>query len=219
MKSSTIRRSTLSRESMEVIENLAKEQEEGGLGEYVRPDEIMHMQDDEPCSKAQEIDLLWQNFKSTQFNTNSPTAYILLGFLIGVVTTVIAFAGLRYMSKSHFSLAGVHKPQEQQTLEQQTALPQDETENKVLVPTDAEVAQLNTPSEAAVQNSENVNAVASETKMEKYIVKDGDTVENIIKHYYGSYSPEKAELIMKVNNLKTLDRINIDQEILIPINQ
>ena len=40
MKSSTIRRSTLSKESMEVIETLAKEQEnEGSLGVYVRPDE------------------------------------------------------------------------------------------------------------------------------------------------------------------------------------
>ena len=42
MKSSTIRRATLSRESMDVIENLAKEQqfESSSLGEYYRPDEV-----------------------------------------------------------------------------------------------------------------------------------------------------------------------------------
>ena len=50
-----------------------------------------------------------------------------------------------------------------------------------------------------------------------YIVKEGDTGESIIKHYFGSYSPEKAELIMKANNLKNLDRINIGQEIIIPV--
>ena len=52
--------------------------------------------------------------------------------------------------------------------------------------------------------------------MKKYKVKDGDTVEKIIRMHYGSYSPEKAEMIRKANNLKTLDRINIDQELLIP---
>lgn len=218
MKSSTIRRSTLSRESMEVIENLAKEQEEGGLGEYVRPDEILQMQEEESGNKAQEIDLLWQNFKSTQFNTNSPTAYILLGFVIGVITSVIAFAGLRYFSKVHYTVDDSPKVQVQQTLEQQAVLAQDDSNNKVSVPSDSEVAQLNTQSDVTVQNSEQVKSTVNTSKMEKYIVKDGDTGESIIKHYYGSYSPEKAELIMKVNNLKTLDRINIDQELLIPIN-
>jgi nucleoid-associated protein YgaU len=53
--------------------------------------------------------------------------------------------------------------------------------------------------------------------MKKYVIKDGDTVEGIIKKHYGTYSQEKADLIMKANNLKTLDRINVDQELLIPL--
>ena len=53
--------------------------------------------------------------------------------------------------------------------------------------------------------------------MKKYVVKNGDTVESIIKKNYGTYSPEKAELIMKANNMQSLDRINIDQELLIPM--
>ena len=70
MKSSTIRRSTLSKETMEVIENLAKEQEESGLpGEYVRPDEIENSnnktKENELNAMSQEIDLLWQNFKKS----------------------------------------------------------------------------------------------------------------------------------------------------------
>ena len=54
------------------------------------------------------------------------------------------------------------------------------------------------------------------SKMKKYIVKSGDTGESILKHYYGSFSPEKAELVRKVNNLESLDRINIGQELFIP---
>ncbi len=62
MKSSTIRRSTLSRETMEVIENLAKEQDPNGLNEYVRPEDVESSSSDSFSSmaqeKAQEIDLL-----------------------------------------------------------------------------------------------------------------------------------------------------------------
>ena len=51
------------------------------------------------------------------------------------------------------------------------------------------------------------------------LLKDGDTVEAIIKRNYGSYTPERAEAIMKANNLKDLDHISIDQELLLPIEQ
>ena len=80
MKSSTIRRSTLSRETMEVIENLSKEND-SVPSEYVRPEEEEKTPTDSIENKAQEIDLLWQTFKSTQFNTNSPMAYISMGFV------------------------------------------------------------------------------------------------------------------------------------------
>ncbi len=62
MKSSTIRRSTLSKESMEVIENLSKEQEMNNLpGEYyVRPEETASQEAQTSSNKSQEIDLLWQ---------------------------------------------------------------------------------------------------------------------------------------------------------------
>ena len=52
--------------------------------------------------------------------------------------------------------------------------------------------------------------------MTKYVVKNGDTAEKIIKNHYGTYSEEKAQMVMKANNLSSLDRINIDQELLLP---
>lgn len=226
MKSSTIRRSTLSKESMEVIETLAKEQEnEGSLGEYVRPDEEVAKQESEFANKAQEIDLLWQNFKATQFNSKSPAAYVLIGFLIGVVATLVITFGVGYASNKtvsstlpKVSLFGIEKiftnhkqPQAEETLEDQADNAQDiAQDNRVSVPTEEETV--------AVQNNaiEPTANVAS-SKMKKYVVKSGDTGESIMKHFYGSYSPEKAQLIMKANNLKSLDRINIDQELLIPM--
>ena len=224
MKSSTIRRSTLSKETMEVIENLAKEQEESGLpGEYVRPDEIeTSNKENEPNAMSQEIDLLWQNFKTNQFNTNSPIMNIIIGIIIGVVATLLVLFGISALSsdapntgkKSNFGLERIfsHKrAAKEPTLEQQAAVEeQTETQQKVSIPEEnEEIAQNN---EEQSQPEENVDT----SKMTKYVVKNGDTAEKIIKNHYGTYSEEKAQMVMKANNLSSLDRINIDQELLLP---
>ncbi len=218
MKSSTIRRSTLSRESIEVIENLSKEQNsDNSIGEYVRPEDTVQVEETQN-SKTQEIDLLWQNFKPAQFNTNSPIAYILIGFCVGFL--VSAFLGLSisaYCIKTGKIPSGIvnavySMPQSQNTIEQQAEEAQNDIENRISVPTEDDTEQT-----VNHQDNSETEPTFDSSKMKKYIVKSGDTGESIIKHYYGSYSSEKAELIMKANNLKTLDRINIDQELLIPV--
>lgn len=224
MKSSTIRRSTLSKETMEVIENLAKEQEESGLpGEYVRPDEIeTSNKENEPNAMSQEIDLLWQNFKTNQFNTNSPIMNIIIGIIIGVVATLLVLFGISALSsdapntgkKSNFGIERIFshkKAVKEPTLEQQAAVEEQAgTQQKVSIPEgNEEIAQNN---EEKSQSEENVDT----SKMTKYVVKNGDTAEKIIKNHYGTYSEEKAQMVMKANNLPSLDRINIDQELLLP---
>ena len=224
MKSSTIRRSTLSKETMEVIENLAKEQEESGLpGEYVRPDEIeTSNKENEPNAMSQEIDLLWQNFKTNQFNTNSPIINIIIGIIIGVVATLLVLFGISALSsdapntgkKSNFGIERIFshkKAVKEPTLEQQAAVEEQAgTQQKVSIPEgNEEIAQNN---EEKSQSEENVDT----SKMTKYVVKNGDTAEKIIKNHYGTYSEEKVQMVMKANNLSSLDRINIDQELLLP---
>lgn len=210
MKSSTIRRSTLSKESMEVIETLAKEQEgEGSLGEYVRPDEVQTAND---SSKSQEIDLLWQNFKPAQFTTNSPAMNILLGFIIGVITTAL-IGGICVSSylKSQNGVSVNQNTSQEKILDQQT---DSSIDSKAVIPSDNDVvSQEGQVSDSAIDNSANT---IDTSNMKKYIVQSGDTVEGIIKKHYGSYSPEKAELIMNANKLESLDRLQIDQELLIP---
>ena len=222
MKSSTIRRSTLSKESMEVIEALSKEQEnDGSIVEYVRPDEIEAANDKEnEYSKTQEIDLLWQNFKATQFNSNSPTAYILMGFAIGVITTLLVLFCIGWFSNGKsfynpFAKPAVQteqpavveeEPQEVQNTEEETPAAVEEPKQ--------EEAQQETKAEQKAETPKLDNV-----KTKKYVVKNGDTGESIIKHFYGSYTPERAEKIIQINNLKNLDRINIDQELLIPLEK
>lgn len=230
MKSSTIRRSTLSKETMEVIENLSKEQDESGLpGEYVRPDEIEEsVNSSNNNGMSQEIDLLWQNFKTNQFNTNSPIVHLFVGILIGIVLTSAVFVIHSMVTKdstnsgksSVLGIENIFKSKEkveEPTLEQQANIQQNipadsdvnSVENAVKENTETPVAET---SEAEATASNNVDT----SSMTKYKVKSGDTIESIIKQHYGTYSPDKAEQIMKVNNMPSLDRINIDQEILLP---
>ncbi len=234
MKSSTIRRSTLSRETMEVIENLSKENE-GVPSEYVRPEEEEKAPANELESKAQEIDLLWQTFKSTQFNTNSPMAYISMGFVSGVVVTLIVLACLgTFVAKSNITAENINLPKKpmfnleklnifakkatEPTLEEQTDVAEDTASSKVSIPTEEETQAPIAQNETNTKDSNKTQEVNLQNA-KKYIVKNGDTGEGIIKHYFGAYTPERAEKVMKANNLTSLDRINIGQELIIPVEE
>ena len=87
---------------------------------------------------------------------------------------------------------------------------------------ETEVPQLN-EEENVSSTPENASGSAEVTKgvkeFKKYVVQSGDTGESIIKHYYGSWSQEKADLVMKANNLTNFDKINIGQELIIPIQE
>ena len=80
MKSSTIRRSNLSKEKMAVLEALSKYRHEAyndSVGVYVRP------------NREKELDLLWQNFKVNQKAEKSPNVYLTAGFVAGAVVMLI----------------------------------------------------------------------------------------------------------------------------------
>lgn len=210
MKSSTIRRATLSRESMDVIENLAREQQtEDSMGEYYRPDEIFEENLDS-TNKSKEIDLLWQNFKTTQFNTNSPIVNITVGFVAGVLTTLIVLACFGMFSKTP-SLPSSTSVAEQ-TLNEQTEDIQEEANSRVSVPGENDTVQPDEEKTVAEDSAQTSDTSA----MTKYVVKNGDTGEAIIKRHYGSWSEEKMNAVIKANNLKNLDRLQIDQVLYLP---
>lgn len=80
MKSSTLRRSNLSRERMLVLEELSKNRQkpyDASPGVYVR------------ANKEKELDVLWQNFRVSQKEDKSPGVYLATGFIAGAIVMLI----------------------------------------------------------------------------------------------------------------------------------
>ena len=93
MKSSTIRRSNLSKEKMAVLEALSKYRQDSydnTPNVYVRP------------SKEKELDLLWQNFKISQKPEKSPGVYLATGFVTGAIAMLL-LVGIVNISSNHIS--------------------------------------------------------------------------------------------------------------------
>ena len=67
-----------------------------------------------------------------------------------------------------------------------------------------------------VEESTPVASSNDTSSMTKYVVKNADTGEAIIKRHYGVWSEEKMNAVIKVNNLKNLDRLQIDQVLYLP---
>ena len=88
MKSSTLRRSNLSKERIAVLEELAKNRKQpydASPGVYVR------------ANKEKELDVLWQNFRVSQKEDKSPGIYLATGFVAGaiamlIMTTLLSFS-------------------------------------------------------------------------------------------------------------------------------
>ncbi len=218
MKSSTLIRSMLSKENMDMIESLSEENNNinnASEKQSQTPEEYVRSASEENLSKSQEIDLLWQNFKIAQFSNKSPAVYITIGFIGGILSTLLVGGIFGYF---------ISKPDVKISLPQislpQSAVVQEEQEDvnaRVVVPDEngePQVAQSNEQIQDSVQSVE--ENVQSSSGVKKHVVSDGETVEAIIKHYYGSYTPDRAEKIKQANNLKSLDRISIGQELIIP---
>lgn len=54
---------------------------------------------------------------------------------------------------------------------------------------------------------------------EVYTVQSGDTMEAVLIRYYGSYSKEKEELVLKTNNLTNPNKLSIGQVLTIPVSE
>lgn len=82
MKSTTIRRSNLSKEKMAVLEALRKykgDDSDFGPNVYIRPAEVEH-------DKKEELDVLWRNFKLHDIQSSeAPRVYIATGLVAGAV--------------------------------------------------------------------------------------------------------------------------------------
>ena len=100
MKSSTIRRSNLSKEKMAVLEALSKYRREAydeSPNVYIRP----------KTSKEKELDILWQNFHITRNNDNK-SPYLVAGFVAGVIVMLVLTIVISFSAKGITNLKEEH---------------------------------------------------------------------------------------------------------------
>ena len=214
MKSSTVKRSNLSQESMDVIENLANDN--SLYEQYVEsdelPEEYLRQDSQVKNNKSKEIDLLWQSFKNTQLNSQSPVMLVILGFIMGVVTTLLFMWAIGAVSNFDIKLPASPSVQSEEKNIETQAQTGEEVSAEAVQDENQDVVSDG-------ETSEMQSVPFDSSRMTKYIIQDGDTVEKIIIKHYGSYTPQRAENIKKANNLSNLDRISIGQELLIPVEE
>ncbi len=145
-------------------------------------------------NKEKELDVLWKDFRLPK-GERSPIVYLGIGFISGIITTLIisAFIG---MSSGNFHL-NLKKP------EMSTS------------------AEKNQPSKSGKLNflpsSSKTDISASDSAGEEYSVEEGDTLESISRRFYGSYSPDKIDAIMRANNMADANKLSIGQKLIIPM--
>lgn len=119
MKSSTLRRSNLSKERMVILEELSRNKKQpydASPGVYVRQN----------ANKDKELDVLWQNFKVSQKEDKSPGIYLATGFIAGAVAMLVMTTLLSFSMRGGDSanIAPSHKAKEKAKL---TFIPADKT--------------------------------------------------------------------------------------------
>jgi LysM repeat protein len=189
MKSSTLRRSNLSKEKMAVLEELSRNKRQPNRpapGVYVRN------------NKEKELDVLWQNFRVNQKEEKFPGIYFITGFIAGAIVTlaVVSLLGLsvRNNDSSDFQL-----PSKQ--------------------PTAAKAKLTFIPSDSNANADDTANTAAPGTKgNEAYTVKTGDTLEGIIVRFYGKYDLSKVQKIKVANKLANPNNLQIGQKLIIPMD-
>lgn len=140
--------------------------------------------------KDRELDILWQGYRVNNKEERNPWFYLIIGFLAGVICSMLMsfLINLGTPSKENISDLNMWKKTNTTT----------SNVNLNVIPSDKE---------------ETVNTV----KTTEYVVKSGDTIGSIAYKFYGSVDPSKIEKIQTANNMKSVDSIQIDQKLIIPM--
>lgn len=192
MKSSTLHRSSLTKEKMSLIENIRPRNYSDGstdINQYIN------------FEKKPELDVLWRDFEknvqpsSVKTKAKAPIVYAGIGFVLGLLFAlgIALIIGISIFSDSHksdFEKGAVNKPKA------------------------AEEATVSVTPSATGENAEN----GSLSGEERYTIKEGDTLDKIAVRFYGRYDQEKIDEIMRLNNIKDPTRIQIGQVIIVPLN-
>ncbi len=183
MKSTTLRRSNITREKVAMMEALSRYNREHQDEDFYRRQ-----------SKNRELDALWQNFGVKQQKVEkAPQVYFVIGLIAGVIITLLITTFVSI-------LINISTPKED-------AVPK-------VKPAAAENAKFNfIPADSAK------TATAAKITREEYTVKEGDTLENIVIRFYGSFDMDKVNMIQEANKMANPNALSIGQKLIIPINK
>jgi LysM repeat protein len=143
--------------------------------------------------KDRELDILWQGFKVNAKEDRSPGIYLTIGFITGAICMFLMTTILNMGNPSKESFAELNMFKRSNEIKKEKTVP------VTLTP--------------ASQTSSNTYS-----KTEKYTIQDGDTLEKVALRFYGSPDPSKIEQIQSANGIDNPTRIQIGQEITIPVN-
>lgn len=238
MKSSTIRRSNLSKEKIAVLEALSKF---NGSNDNAASSNVTNnsginnapVEDGSPevyvrQNKEKELDILWKDFKLPK-GERSPIVYLGIGFVTGVITTLLVSAFIGMSSGDFHPSLGAKKSAEvaattSVSVPEETSVTDNST---VATETEASSSETSAPEEKSSKKfglfgSKNANSdaasetVAAQQPSKEYEVQSGDTMEKIVRSFYGSYSEEKVNAVMKANNMTDANKLSIGQKLIIP---
>ena len=182
---------------MEVLEALSKYRQELKDTDtpevYVRPD------------KEQELDVLWQNFKTGQKSEKSPGIYLSTGFIAGVIVTLVITGAISLFSGNNKS------PYEDSVVETSQIEVQEPIKEKKRF-----FGFGSNKQEKTVNSAENSEPTTVENKL--YQIKNGDTMSKILIQFYGNASKENEEKVLKVNNMSNPNKLTAGEKIIIPVD-
>ena len=185
MKSSTLRRSNITREKVAMMEALNRYNREHQDEDFYRTQ-----------SKNRELDALWQSFgvKSTK-SEKAPQVYFVTGLIVGVIITLLITTFVSLLIN--------------------VSTPKDDT----VVPVKRATAESGKFTFIPADSASSKKAAPITITNEEYVVKEGDTLENIVIRFYGTFDMNKVNAIQEVNKMANPNALSIGQKLIIPMNQ
>ena len=193
MKGTTIHRFGLTKEKMNVLALFTQKSKK-------QPNAKTQLNNYYKNTKNQELDILWgsvqkgvqkvHNATKSSAQRKSPLLFLFIGFIAGVLFMSCITLIVSISAIAPSAVNGVE-------------------EKKVEV-----VEEVATTPKAAQQEG----SVATTTQ-EKYIIKKGDTIAAIAYRFYGKWSDEKINEILRVNGISNPSALKIGQELIIPVSQ
>lgn len=204
MKSSTLRRSNLSKEKMAVLEALSNYRQEVKEAETT-PEVYERSNNESSNNKEHELDVLWQNFKISQKTDKSPGIYLGMGFLAGVVATLIVIALMGGFSAKKTSADDLSLPTTVST--------------EVAKPVSNVKPQEKKKAFTLIPKKEEKKAETATPENKMYQVKNGDTMSSILIHFYGRATKEREIRVLNANGMSNPNKLTAGEKIRIPMEK